>query len=232
MTYLIKKVKKNQLQPLSFPEQKLQGLKRRCPDVGREAYILAVEKKWEAYAFDRANENLMNDLLKALDYKIKMIAKSWGKDWGGKRLSVADFESVFYEAAFKLCDSYQWHSEFYFYETLLRDLKSRAIDLTRKIKTKQGSFEVNTNSLTEETVDTLADSSVNVEQEVLTCDLVTQILNNDALSLQEKQLLQVIYSNPDGSYSEWAEAIGLKHHEQAKRMLRKINRKLSPLFYN
>lgn len=45
MTYLIKKVKKDELQPLSFPEQRLQGLKRHCPNAGREACILSVEKK-------------------------------------------------------------------------------------------------------------------------------------------------------------------------------------------
>lgn len=229
MTYLIKKVKKDELQPLSFVEQKLQGLKRRCPESGREAYILAVEKKWEAYAFDRANENLMNDLLKTLDYKIKVIAKYWGKNWKGKRLSAVEFESAFYESAFKLCDEYEWSSNFYFYETLLVILERRAIDLTRKVKTKRGQFEVNILPLTDEAAEFLP-NAVDVEQEVLNRDLVTQIINHENLTLQEKQLLQEVYDNPDASYKDWAKSIGLKHHEQAKRMLRKIKCKLSYIF--
>lgn len=39
MTYLIKKVKNDELQLLSFVKKKIQGLKRRCSDAGREAYI-------------------------------------------------------------------------------------------------------------------------------------------------------------------------------------------------
>lgn len=229
MTQLTKKVGNNELKLLSFTEQKLQGLKRRCPNNGREAYILSVEKKWETYAFNRSDENLMNDLLKTLSYKIEMVAKYWGKNWRDKRLSSSDFESVFYEAAFKLCDEYEWSSEFYFYETLLLIFERRAIDLTRKFKTQRGRFEADILSLKEETVETSADT-VDVEKEVLNRNVVTQVLTDEALTIQEKKLLQEIYKNPDGSYKEWAEAIGLKHHQQIIRMLQKVKRKVSHIF--
>ncbi|MFI8657995.1 hypothetical protein [Priestia megaterium] len=226
---LINKVEENELKSLSFAEQKLQGLKRRCPDRIKKNYILSIEKKWEAYAFNRTDENLMNNLLKALSYKIKVIAKYWEKNWNKQRLSASDFESVFYEAAFKLCEEYGWASEFYFYETLLLIFERRAIDLTRKFKTQRGRFEASILPLKEEKVETFADT-VDIEREVLNRDLVTQILNNEALTMQEKKLLQEIHSNPDASYKNWAEAIGLKHHQQVIRMLQRIKRKIYHVF--
>ncbi|QFY71367.1 hypothetical protein CEQ83_02150 [Priestia megaterium] len=229
MTHLTKKVGNNELKPLSFTEQKLQGLKRRCPNNGKEAYILSVEKKWEAYAFNRSDENLMNDLLKTLSYKIEMLAKYWGKNWRDKRLSPSDFESVFYEAAFKLCDEYEWSSEFYFYETILLIFERRAIDLTRKFKTQRGGFEASILPLKEEIVETFADA-VDIEKEVLNRNLVTEILNDKALTIQEKKLLQEIYNNPDASYKDWAEVIGLKHHQQVIRMLQRIKCKIFHVF--
>lgn len=229
MTELTKKVKKNELKPLSFADQKLQGLKRRCSNRGRKAYILAVEKKWEAYAFNRSNEELMNNLLKTLSCKIKMIAKYWEKNWKKKRLSALEFESAFYEAAFKLCDEYEWSSDFYFYETLLVIFKCRATDLTRKVKTKRGHFESSILPLMEQSAEFLP-NNVDIEKEVLNRDLVIQILNDKTLTTQEKKLLQEIYNNPDASYKDWAEAIGLKHHQQVIRMLQRIKRKIFYVF--
>ncbi|AUO12327.1 hypothetical protein [Priestia megaterium] len=229
MRELTKKVQKNELKPLSFADQKLQGLKRRCSNRRRESYILAVEKKWEVYAFNRSNEDLMNNLLKTLSYKIKVIAKYWEKNWKKKRLSALEFESAFYEAAFKLCDEYEWSSEFYFYETLLVVFKRRATDLTRRVKTRRGQFESSILPLIEQSAEFLP-NDVDIELEVLNRDLVFQILNDEALTIQEKKLLQEIYNNPDASYKDWAEAIGLKHHQQVIRMLQRIKRKISHVF--
>lgn len=226
MTQLTKKVEKSKLKSTSFNEQKLENLKRRRPD--KVVYILNIETLWEAYAFNR-NEKLMNELLKALSFTIQRKSEYWGNRWKNKRLSALDFESIFYEEAFKLCDEYEWFSNFYFYETLLLIFERRATDFTRKIKTRRGRFEANILPLTDKAAEFLP-NNIDVEQEVLNRSLVNQIFNEEALTIQEKQLLQEIYKNPDGSYKEWAEAIGLKHHQQVIRMLQRIKCKLTHIF--
>ncbi|MDU9695561.1 hypothetical protein O0Q50_30630 [Priestia aryabhattai] len=226
MTELTEKAEEYELKPLPFREQKLKGLKKRHS--AKVAYILNIEKLWEDYAFNRT-EKLMNRLLKALRFTIQLKSEYWGNRWRNKRLSASDFESIFYEVAFKLCDKYEWFSNFYFYETLLLIFERRATDLTRKIETRRGRFEASIVPLTNE-ADEFLPNTVDVETEVLNRDLVNQIINHETLTVQEKKLLQEIYNNPDASYKDWAEAIGLKHHQQVIRMLQRIKRKISHVF--
>ncbi|GAB6620771.1 hypothetical protein bcgnr5406_59470 [Bacillus cereus] len=48
--------------------------------------------------------------------------------------------------------------------------------------------------------------------------------------IQERILLQAIYHNPDASYRKLAEVVGLNHHEQVTRSLKRIKSKLFYLF--
>lgn len=223
MTYLLKKVEHDELKPRSFIEQKKDGLKLRNPN--KIDYILKIEKLWEEYAFTRSKQTQLR-LLKTLNFTIRQKAYSWEKKWKKKRLSHADFESVFFEEAWKLCDAYNHYGDFYFYETLLLAWKRRGTDITRKLQTKKGGFEAELLPLLPETAEYLS-NDIDIEEDVVNRHLVTQILNNESLTGKERHLLREIYKNPDASYLELAETIGLNHHEQVRRMLRQIKKKLS-----
>lgn len=125
---------------------------------------------------------------------------------------------------------YNHYQEFYFYETLCLVFKRRGIDLTRKLRTNQGHFEVNALPLLEETSQYLPDKRVNIENDVLNRDLIERVLTDESLTVQERRLLHVIYDNPDSSYREIAILVDLKHHQQVTRSLHKIRSKLIHIF--
>ncbi|MBY0597017.1 winged helix-turn-helix transcriptional regulator [Bacillus bingmayongensis] len=72
---------------------------------------------------------------------------------------------------------------------------------------------------------------MNIENDVINCDLVERILSDLSLTKQERKLLQAIYNNPDASYRELAKEVGFNHHEQVTRTFNKTNQKLSYICY-
>jgi len=224
MTQLITKTEPQQI---SFTERKLAGLQKRKPD--KVAYILSIEKLWETYAWDRTDEN-MQRLINSFKFMMHRKAEAWHSRWKNKRLRKDDFLSIFYETAWKMCDDYCHYQDFYFYETLCLAIHRKGIDLTRKLATKQTYFEVAAVPLLEETAEYLPDKSVKIEDDFETNDLNDRILNAESLTEKEKQLLQVIYDNPDASYRQIAKLIGVKEHKTVIRSLRKIKRKINYIF--
>ncbi|HFJ9408619.1 TPA: hypothetical protein ACLBZV_001428 [Bacillus cereus] len=234
MTGIIKKVELKSTQ--SFNENKEEGLRGRwCKDTGINHVLriecLLIDYRYACYGFDKEiEEQALHHLLQALDYSIKKNSTWLECNWKSKGLSQADFESVFYEEAWKLCDTYDWYSDFYFYETFLVAIKNRGINITRKLITKKGEFERNVLPLKEESAEFIADTRVDIETKVINGDLVERILNDSSLTEQERILLQAIYNNPDTSYRKLAVAVGLNHHEQVTRLLSRIRRKLFYIF--
>lgn len=230
MTQLVKKV----IGQPAFLEQKLEGLKIRKPD--KVNFILKIEQLVTEYyysLYDRGMNDIeikQNDVIKSLEFTINRKAEAWGHKWSSKLLSKSDFKSVFYEAVLKLLDTYTWYQTFYFYEELCLKLHNRGLDTVKKSRTKQGKFDVNVLPLKEETVEFIADTRVNIEEDVINSDLVNRILNDQSLTEQERTLLQTIYNNPDISNREIAKAVGLNHHEQVTRSLKRIKRKLFYIF--
>jgi hypothetical protein len=225
MTKLITKVNKEELKPRSFVERKLEGLKARYQNShSKIEFILDIEKLWEKYALDRT-EQTQQRLLKALEFTIKQKAKAWGNRWENKRLSTADFESVFYEETMKLCEKYHQYNDFYFYETFLLALQRRGLDVARQVQKGQKKFESEVFSLKDETAEFIS-NDVDIESDVLNRVLVEQILNDPSLTAQERYLLHLIYINADASYSEIAKKAGFNHHEQVRRTLNCISNKL------
>ncbi|MCY8938085.1 hypothetical protein [Peribacillus frigoritolerans] len=218
--------KKEPTQP-TMTERKLAGLIKRQPN--KISYILQIEKLWESYALNRTDES-RDKLLNSLKFCIHQKAEAWERKWKNKRLYKEDFQTIFYETAWKLCDDYSHYQEFYFYETLCLAFKRRGIDLTRKLRTKQGRFEVNALPLLEETSQYLPDKRVDIENDVLNRDLIERVLTDESLTEQERGLLQVIYDNPDSSNRDIAILAGLNHHHQVTRSLTKIKGKLNYLF--
>ncbi|MDQ0233028.1 hypothetical protein [Metabacillus malikii] len=212
----------------SKTETKKEGLEHRCRKrLSMVDYVLQIESLWGKYAYERT-EHALERLIRHLSPILKMKAHSLGNRWNNSKLSAADFESVFYETTWQLCDKYNHYGEFYFYETLLLSLERRAIDLTRAhTKTKRGAFEVDIRRLKEEAAEYLADESIDVEGSVLEGLLVTQLLNDVTLTIQERQLLQAKYEYPNASMTELAKAARLKHHEEVRRSFKRIGKKMA-----
>ncbi|MCH6264617.1 hypothetical protein [Neobacillus citreus] len=213
-------------------ETKLKGLAARYKKrPSMIDYVLQIEKLWERYAlaFDtQEKEKAQHKLLKQLSFKLKKKARAAGAHWNNSRISAADFESIFFEAAWKLCDKYNHYGDFYFYETFLLALKRRGIDLVRsRTRTKQGTFELKVRRLREEAADYLPDKQTDVEGRTLDSLLVTQILNDETLTERERRLLRAKYENPDASKAELAQAVVLKHHYEVTRILDKVRTKLA-----
>lgn len=212
-----------------FTQRKREGLERRNSNRLSMVnyYVLQVEKLWENYALTRS-EIAQDKLLKHLTEILRNKARAWGRRWNNCKLSAADFESVFFEEAWKLSDSYIHYGDFYFYETLILALERRAIDVVRKqTRTKRGTFEVEIRRLKEETADYLADININVEGNVIDRCVVTQMLNDDTLTEQEQQLLLAKYEYPNASMIELARGVRLKHHEEVRRTFNRISKKMS-----
>lgn len=194
-------------------------------------YVLQIEKLWERYALelnDHEKEKALHNLLKQLSFVLKGKARAAGAQWNNSRLSAADFESIFFEAAWKLCDEYNHYSDFYFYETFLLALKRRSIDLTRhRTQTKQGAFELEARPLKEEAADYLPDKKTDVEGDTINKFLVAQILNDAELTEQERTLLRAKYENPNAANSELARAAGIKHPYEVTRIFNKVRVKLA-----
>jgi hypothetical protein len=194
-------------------------------------YVLQIEKLWERYALALnayEKEKAQHNLLKQLSFVLKGKAKAAGAQWNNSRLSAADFESIFFEEAWKLCDTYNHYSDFYFYETFLLRLKRRGIDLVRqRTKTKQGAFELKVRRLKEEAANYLPDKQIDVEGDTLNRLVVTQILNDKTLTEQERRLLRAKYENPNATNTELAREAGLKHHYDVTRIFEKVRAKLA-----
>lgn len=223
---MITLVAKKELKQLSFTERKLAGLQKRKPD--QVDYILSVEKLWETYAWNRTDENVQR-LINSFKFMLHRKAEAWESRWKNKRLR-DDFLSAFYEAAGELCDDYIHYQEFYFYETLCLFIHRRGIDLTRKLLRKQTQFEVAAVPLFDETADYLPDISVDIENDVVTNDLVGRILKDGSLTEKEKWFLQVIYDNPDSSDRELARIAGLNHNYEVTRILSRIKKKINYIY--
>lgn len=152
-------------------------------------------------------------------------ARAWANKWRNKRLYEDDFASVFWEEAEKVCYGPK-NFDYLTYETIMVAMDRRAIDLTRKATlTKQGEFECSVARFNRE--EAFKDQAVSIEDEVLNKLVVQQILNDPALTMEERHLLAVIYETPNLSFQELACLSGLKHHEQVRRILTRIKNKLS-----
>ncbi|MGG0275712.1 hypothetical protein [Bacillus rhizoplanae] len=226
MTTLYEKVEIKEEEAKPFAQLKLEGLKMRRPN--KVDYILQIEKLWERYAFERTEEAL-SKLVGSLKFTIEAKAGAFGNKWRNKRIDSADFESRFYIELWRMCenDKYTQYGRYYFYETFLLAIKRRTIDVIREFANdNQRAFEGSTVSLKQETQHFLA-SETDIENEVGNRQLVAQILDDASLTEQEREVLSAIYEDPDASYLKVAKAVGLTHHQQVKRILERISKKLA-----
>lgn len=195
-------------------------------------YILEIESLWGKYALKNRSEYAFKQLLERLNFVVRKKSKICERKWIKMNISAEEFESVFFESIWKLCDGdnenigYSSYGTYYFYEMLLLILERREIDLVRKYTTKQSVFELSTLPLKNYAEECITDG-VNIEDQIIDKRFVQEIICNSLLESEESNLLLVIYNNSDLSYEKIAKIIGLNHHEKVRRILKRINKKLN-----
>lgn len=98
-----------------------------------------LELEWEEFAFnrikmgtDKAFSTLFSNSPILLNM-INSIPKSFYNAWkNNSRLSLADFESVTFERAWRIIEDYSPHGEWYLYEHLQKGIHQSCIDLLRQ----------------------------------------------------------------------------------------------------
>lgn len=211
-----------------FQEVKEEGLRKRRPHFADN--IITFEKMWEEYSSNQS-ELAYETLHNAICDTIKASSRILGYRWNNKRISSADFESKLFELFWNLCKTYKPGPEFYLVETFGQVIRKRQVDVVRAFTSRQRVFENEMTSFEKaETQGQSIASDVDIEKEFLSKELIQQIFTDDSLTQKERQLLQMIYDNPDSSYRKIADNLGLKSHKQVTRSLCKIKNKLFYIF--
>jgi hypothetical protein len=207
-----------------------------------------VELEWQRYL-------ITEDWTQFYPY-IKRLVESSARYYANYRYKNAriyydDFFSCFQYVAWQIANETHYSGDVKFLDRLKKRLNSRAVDLFREFTTQGDTaltFAVNIDKLPEREY---ASKSTNYRTknekrrtnvvrnkipleyerrhlENTACNrvFVEQLINDPVLNDTERRLLVYIYRNPDSTTRQWARAVGLKHHEQAARMMRQIRKKL------
>lgn len=185
--------------------------------------ILAFEDVWEDCDYTGNYYRFYHRLKPCVDFWVNRYVRKWSK-W---RLSYPDFESIFWEEAWKVANGYNfWDSDFYLYETLELCFKRRGIEIVRKAtKTKQGRFEHGAERFPEG-FENRHPGSENTEKAVINQMLVAQMANEPCLTDEEQEFLRILSENPDAKDDEMAEIMGLGYRQKAWRLRKSIRKKL------
>jgi hypothetical protein len=175
------------------------------------------------YLYLAGEEEKLYRLLKPI---IAGKARMYGRRWKWTGLTEDDFHSEFWQVAWRLCERPYEPSKFTFYETFELAIRRKVIDMVRHTAgTNQGAFEHEVVRVGERVVD-LADSA-DLETTVVNRLYVESILTDERLDSTDRQILQAIYQNPDSSFQQIAEMVGLRWSKQVTRRLDSIRRRLS-----
>lgn len=214
------------------------------------------ENKWkERVEFEWQRYLITEDWTQFYPY-IKRLVESSARYFANyryknARIYYADFFSCFQYVAWQIANETHYAGKINFHDRLKKRLNSRAVDLYREFTTqgdKTLTFAVNIDKLPEREY---AFESTNyrtksekrgtniirnkipleyecrrLENDVCNRLFVEQMLNDPILNDTERRLLVYIYRSPDSTTRQQARAVGLKHHEQVRRMLDKIGGKL------
>jgi hypothetical protein len=175
------------------------------------------------YLYLAGEEEKLYRLLKPI---IAGKARMYGRRWKWTGLTEDDFHSKFWEVAWELYERPYEPSQYTFYETFALAISRQVINMVRHAtRTHQGAFEHQVVRVGERVVD-LADSA-DLESTVLNRLYVESILTDERLDSTDRQILQTIYQNPDSSFQQIAEMVGLRWSKQVTRRLDSIRRRLS-----
>lgn len=153
-------------------------------------------------------------------------AKRYGRLWKWTELTAEDFCSEFWEVTWNLVEQPYKRTGYLFYDTWELAVSRRAVNLIRRAtQTRQLEFENEAVRVGDRIVDMAVDHR-DMETTVINRLYVQSILTDNRLSPTDRQLLQTIYRNPDSSFQQIAQMVGLRWSQQVIRRLDGIRRRL------
>ena len=222
--------------PLSTPEDILEHMDEKLFDRISKSYkpedrdfMEQVQQAWLVFHYNDYDGDSFDPLYKLLKGRIRMFAAEWERKWKiEKRLSRNDFESIFWETAWKVCINYNHllNRDFLLYEHIKHAIKCRGQDLVRRESTLQHTFEHAADSYEKKCVDENTPDGKNIERMITDKQLYKQIISDTTLTDDEKDVIKAIHANPGASYRALAGLLGYSHHEYISRIIGRINKKL------
>lgn len=170
-------------------------------------------------------------LHRTFEFTIQQKADWYERRYWSVRLSYHDFEAELWKITYDALEYYESvqdiDCEFTLVETLELFWKYRMKDFIKScLYTEKNKPWYTATTLADEFDEFWADESLNPEQLYLMKETVNEMFNHPSLSDTERKLLEVIYDNPDGSYREWGEEIGINHPETVRRHIKSLKMKL------
>lgn len=218
---LYKREKKTHIQ--IHQEDKLERIKRIYDDK-KVKQVLTVEEAWDKYAMLRLEKGedafhiIFNDYL--IRYLMRSTLNKFENAWKNKRIFRDDFESVFWEKLWHVCQEHSWNDEYYLYEKIRRSLECAGCNL---VKSKLTTDKRKANH---QNIDLMADlekidSPFRIESDIEIKLLIKQYCNGI-----EEDLITSYIGNPHLSYRELGSLHGINHPERVRRILDSAKRKL------
>ncbi|MFB5576635.1 MULTISPECIES: sigma-70 family RNA polymerase sigma factor [Bacillus cereus group] len=204
-------------------EDKLERIKRIYNDK-KVKQVLAVEKTWNKYAMLRLEKGEDAFYILFNDYLIRSLMRStlnkFENAWKNKRIFRDDFESVFWEKLWRVCQEHSWNDEYYLYEKIRKSLECTGWNL---VKAKLTTDKRKANHQNVDLVEDLEkmDSPFRIENDVEIKLLINQYCNDI-----EADLITTYIESPHLSYRDLGGLHGINHPERVRRILDSAKRKL------
>lgn len=204
-------------------EDKLERIKRIYNDK-KVKQVLAVEKTWDKYAMLRLEKGEDAFYIIFNDYLIRSLMRStlnkFENAWKNKRIFRDDFESVFWEKLWHVCQEHSWNDEYYLYEKIRKSLECTGCNLVKSRLT------TDKRKANHQNVDLMADlekidSPFRIESDIEIKLLIKQYCNGI-----EQDLITSYIGSPHLSYRELGRLYGINHPEKVRRILNSAKRKL------
>ncbi|WP_088227834.1 hypothetical protein [Desulfosporosinus sp. FKB] len=168
-------------------------------------------------------------LYEILRLPLKKKAKSYENRWENYRISQHDFESAFWEETWKVIENRKWtgaNGKFLLYETLCISWDRAAIDVIRFATRKKRENNARALPLHDSFEEYHPDTRIDVEAEVINRLTIEEILSVQGLTSEEKQLLEIIRWDPEGSLRELGTRINCSK-DKISRTLARIRKKIN-----
>ncbi|MGO5009300.1 sigma-70 family RNA polymerase sigma factor [Bacillus wiedmannii] len=204
-------------------EDKLERIKRIYNDK-KVKQVLAVEKTWDKYAMLRLEKEEDAFYIIFNDYLIRSLMRStlnkFENAWKNKRIFRDDFESVFWEKLWHVCQEHSWNDEYYLYEKIRKSLECTGCNLVKSRLT------TDKRKANHQNVDLMADlekidSPFRIESDIEIKLLIKQYCNGI-----EQDLITSYIGSPHLSYRDLGRLYGINHPEKVRRILNSAKRKL------
>ncbi|MEC2943477.1 sigma-70 family RNA polymerase sigma factor [Bacillus cereus] len=218
---LYKREKKTHIQIQQ--EDKLERIKRIYNDK-KVKQVLAVEKTWNKYALLRLKEGedafhiIFNDYL--IGWLIQSTLNRFENAWKNKRIFRDDFESVFWEKLWSVCQEHSWNDEYYLYEKIRNSLECTGYNL---IKAKLTTDKRRANH---QNIDLMADLEKMDSPFRFENDVEIKLLIKRYCNSIEGDLITTYVESPYLSYRDLGRLHGINHPERVRRILDSAKRKL------